>query len=68
MESYATLFWGILFGAIGGGYLVYGRKNRQGVALLSGILLCIVPYFVSGVVTLVIVGVALMALPFVVRY
>lgn len=68
MESYTTLLWGVLFSAIGTGYLIYGRKNRQALALLSGILLCLEPYFISGTLLLIFVGVALMALPYFVRY
>ncbi len=68
MESHATLLWGVLFGAIGSGYLLYGRKNRQAIALLSGLLLIVEPYFVTGTFLMVIIAVALMALPFFVRY
>jgi hypothetical protein len=63
-----TLMLGVLFGAVGMGYIVYGRKQRQGVALLSGIGLCVLPYVIPGAILLAIVGVVLMALPFWLRY
>lgn len=67
MGDSGSLIWGVLFGAIGLGFLVYGRRQRAVVPLLSGIGLCIVPYFVSSVFALVSIGALLIALPFFVR-
>jgi len=50
------------------GYFVYGKKQQRVVALLSGVLLCVFPYFVSNVILMVLVGFVLIALPFIVRY
>ena len=58
----------MLFGAIGAGYLVYGRKQRRGIALLSGLVLMVFPYFVSNVWLSLLIGAALMALPFFITY
>ena len=60
--------WGILFGSIGMGYLVYGRKQRRGIALLSGVVLCAFPYVVSNVYLMILIGIIVMALPYFVRY
>ena len=68
MESYGSLLWSVLYGSIGAGYLIYGRKNRRALALLSGILLIVVPYFISGTLPLIALGLLLMALPYFVRY
>lgn len=68
MESYASLFWGVLFGSIGTGYFIYGRKNRRSLAILSGLLLFVTPYIISGTLPLLALGLLLMALPYFVRY
>jgi membrane protein implicated in regulation of membrane protease activity len=57
-----------MFGSIGMGYIVYGRKQHKGIALLSGIVLCVFPYFVPNVFLLIIIGIVLMAFPFFFRY
>lgn len=63
----ASLLWGVLFGAIGMGYLAYAKRQRAPVALLSGIGLVVFTYFVSGTWTTLLVGTALMAVPFFIR-
>jgi hypothetical protein len=59
-----SLIIGIFTGAIGVGYFMYGKRQARFAPLIAGMLLCVYPYFVSGVVWLVVVGVALMAAPF----
>ena len=41
-----SLFLGVLFGSIGLGFFIYGRKQRKVVPLLCGLVLMIVPYFI----------------------
>ena len=67
MGSTAVLLWGMLFGSIGFGYFLYGKKQKAIVPLISGIALCVVPYFIANVYALLIVGAILMAIPFFVR-
>ena len=67
MGSTAVLLWGLLFGSIGFGFFLYGKKQKAIVPLITGIVLCVVPYFIANVYVLVIVGVILMAIPFFVR-
>jgi hypothetical protein len=67
MDSTAVLLWGLLFGSIGFGYFLYGKKQKAAVPLITGIVLCVVPYFIANVYALVMVGVVLMAIPFFVR-
>jgi len=62
MDSTALL-WSLLFGSIGIGYFIYGRKQSHVVARYSGIALMVYPYFVSSTVMLVIVGVVLLLVP-----
>ena len=63
----STLFWGVLFGAFGLGYFVYGKKQRAIVPLLCGIGLMALPYFVTGAWLLVALGVILAAVPYFIR-
>ncbi len=67
MNSSSALLWGVVFGAIGAGYFVYGKKQQRFVSLLSGVLLCVFPYFISNNVLMVLIGAVLIAAPFVVR-
>jgi hypothetical protein len=64
----STLLWGILYGSIGLGYFVYGKKQQRFIPLLSGIGLMVFPYFVSNVLISVAIGAVLMALPFFLQY
>jgi len=67
MEGTSQLVWGMVFGAIGLGFFVYGKKQKAIVPLTTGIALFIFPYFISNVYLLVIVGAVLVALPYFVR-
>ncbi|ODV11427.1 MAG: hypothetical protein ABT22_09510 [Thiobacillus sp. SCN 64-317] len=61
--STSSIFWGLLFGSIGLGYFLYGRKQQAIVPLLSGLALMVFPYFVSNAILLVAIGLALAVLP-----
>lgn len=61
------LLWGLLFGAVGLGFFVYGKRQRAVVPLVCGLALMIFPYFVANTILLVVVGVALIAAPYFVR-
>jgi hypothetical protein len=63
----ANLWWGMLFGAIGTGYCVYGKRQSAPIPLLCGIGLLVFPWFVSNAWIMVLVGAALMAIPRFVR-
>jgi hypothetical protein len=67
LGSTSQILWAMLFGSIGLGFFVYGKKQRAIVPLLTGIALFAYPYFMPNVYVLVIVGVALVALPYFVR-
>jgi len=62
-----SLLWGLLFGSIGLGFLIYGRKQRAVVPLACGLGLMIFPYFVSSTILMIVIGVALMAIPYFLR-
>lgn len=61
------IFTGLIFGSIGMGYIVYGRKQANMIALLAGVGLCIFPYFISSVWMLITFGTGLVLLPFMIR-
>ncbi|TAK04371.1 MAG: hypothetical protein EPO39_11675 [Candidatus Manganitrophaceae bacterium] len=63
----SSLIWGMLFGSIGLGFFVYGKRQRAIVPLLAGVALSVLPYFVSNVYLMVGVGIALVALPTFIR-
>lgn len=65
--SGAVIFWGLLFGSIGLGFFVYGRKQSSTVPLVTGLILMVFPYFVSNTFLLVAIGVVLVAAPYFVR-
>jgi hypothetical protein len=65
--STSLLLLGVLFGSVGLGYFLYGKKQRAIVPLVCGLVLMVVPYFISSVALLLAVGVALAALPYFVR-
>lgn len=61
------LVWGMLFGSIGFGFFIYGKKQSAIVPLLTGIVLFVFPYFISDVYLLVIVGLILISLPYFIK-
>ena len=63
-----SLMIGIFTGAIGAGYFMYGKRQAKFVPVIAGMLLCVYPYFVDGVLWLVLVGAALMAAPFLIDF
>jgi hypothetical protein len=64
MDYSATSLWGLLFGSIGLGYALYGRKQHRPLPFGCGLLLIAFPYFVVNTTALVAIGVALSALPY----
>jgi hypothetical protein len=57
----------LLFGSIGLGFFIYGKKQKAVVPLVCGLALILFPYFVSNVMLLVGIGVLLIALPYFLR-
>jgi hypothetical protein len=68
MEMEMTLLvWGFLFSTIGLGFFIYGKKQKALVPLCCGLTLMIFPYFVSSVLWMAVIGLGLIALPWLVR-
>ena len=67
MSSTSTLMWGMIFGSIGLGFFVYGKKQKAVIPLFSGLGLMVFPYFISNIFILVLSGIVLVALPYFIR-
>ena len=67
MDRGTILMVSVLFSSIGAGYFVYGKKQRQVVPLLTGLALCVYPYFLSNCYAIVVVGILLAAVPWFIR-
>lgn len=55
----------VIFSIFGIGYLSYGKKSNQLLMVICGIALMGYSYFVNGTVYIVLIGVGLIALPFI---
>ena len=58
------ILWGLVFGATGLGYIVYGRRQKALSPFLAGLALIFFPYFVSSTTVLLSLGLVLILLPF----
>jgi hypothetical protein len=58
-----TLVLGLLFGAIGTVYFIYGKRIHEPMFLVVGFALCIYPYFFSNVAVVLLIGALLAAIP-----
>jgi hypothetical protein len=67
MDSTSIMLWSVLFGGIGIGYFMYGKKQKAIVPLCSGLALLVFPYFISGLTMLLIVGVILVVIPYFIK-
>ena len=67
MDSTAIMLWSVLFGGIGIGYFIYGRKQKAIVPFCTGLALFVFPYFMTSVTMLFIVGVILVAIPYYIK-
>jgi len=61
------LFFDIVFGAIGSGYLLYAKREFSAAFAVSGFLLIVYPYFLSNAWAELVVGAVLVAAPFLIR-
>ena len=62
-----TLFFGLLFGAVGSGYLLYAKKQYDGLFAIVGFALIIFPYFVDSAAATFVIGALLCVAPFAIR-
>jgi hypothetical protein len=62
-----NLMLSLLFGCVGMGFLMYGKKAGHLAPMGAGVALMVCPYFISNVIVLLIVCLILTAAPFFVR-
>jgi hypothetical protein len=65
--STAALLWSLVFGSIGFGFFLYGKKQHAVVPLVCGLGLMTLPYVVSNLLLLITLGVTFIILPYFVR-
>jgi hypothetical protein len=61
MFNTSTLFASLIWGSIGLGFAIYGKKQRTVVPLVGGILLIGISYLISSALLMSLVGVVLVA-------
>ena len=67
MSTTSSLMLGVVFGSVGLGYFIYGKKQGAIIPLVSGIGLMVFPYFVTNLYLFLLAGIALMVLPYFIR-
>ncbi|MDQ1329884.1 MAG: hypothetical protein QG578_146 [Thermodesulfobacteriota bacterium] len=67
MFSATNLIAGIITGAFGLGYYVYGKKQSRMIFMFTGIALMVYPYLFANSTLLIVIGLILILLPFVFR-
>ncbi|MCI2283110.1 hypothetical protein L3081_06495 [Colwellia sp. MSW7] len=67
MDSASIMVWSVLFGGIGIGYFMYGKKQKAIVPFCTGLALFVYPYFMPNVTLLLAVGVVLVAIPYFIK-
>lgn len=63
MSEPTSLIIGLIFGSIGVGYCIYGKKQSHLVAFLAGIFLIGLPYAIDNNAALIIASLIIMLLP-----
>ena len=67
MMETSTIIWGLVFGSIGLGFFIYGKKQSAIIPLLCGIGLMLIPYLIGNIYLLIFAGIVLLVLPYFIR-
>lgn len=67
MDTTSTIIWGVIFGSIGFGFFVYGKKQKAFIPLFCGVGLMVIPYLIAKVYILILCGIVLAVLPYFIR-
>jgi hypothetical protein len=62
------LFIGLMASVFGMAYFMYGKRQARFSAMISGVLLCIYPYFFDSVLWLCVIGAMLLTAPFLIDF
>ncbi|MBI3594095.1 MAG: hypothetical protein HY200_03995 [Nitrospirae bacterium] len=63
MDFGTTLIFSMIFGTIGVGYFIYGKRQGKMTPLWVGVALNVFPFLVSNIYEMVIIGIILSGLP-----
>ena len=67
MGTETLLLWGLVFGSVGLGYFIYGRRQEKLIPKYSGIALMFFPYLVPNIYWLIGIGAGLLTLSYPLR-
>ncbi|MCJ8311604.1 MAG: hypothetical protein HRU38_02720 [Saccharospirillaceae bacterium] len=67
METIPFMFLSVLFGGVGFGYFIYGKKQKKLIPFCVGIALFVLPYLFASVLLLIIAAVILMIIPYFIK-
>jgi hypothetical protein len=59
--SSSSIFANIVVSTVGFGFFLYGKKQRRVPQLVTGVVLMVYPYFVSGAALMLAIGAAVVA-------
>lgn len=62
-----TMLFSVIFGSIGVGYFIYGKKQQKPIPLIVGVALCVAPYAVSDPYMMAALGTALTLIPWFIK-
>jgi hypothetical protein len=68
MTDPSMLLCSVLFGGIGIGYFMYGKKQKAPVPLFTGLALFVFPYFMPNLTLLLLAGVILVTIPYFIKF
>jgi hypothetical protein len=63
-----NLFFSVIAGAVGAAYILYGMRQKKLATVVAGVGLSVYPFFVESGLWLGVIGVVLMAVPFVIEF
>jgi hypothetical protein len=64
----SLLFIAMIISTVGVGYMMYGRRQARFTPVIAGVVLCLYPYFVDDWLWLTVIGVPLLAAPFLIDF
>jgi hypothetical protein len=67
MNDSSIMLWSILFSGVGIGYFIYGKTQKAPIPLFTGVVLFVFPYLMPNVTLLIVVGLALVAIPYFIK-
>ena len=65
MQDSYLLLWGGIFSLVGLIFFLYGKNKKKDLLFYTGVSLFIYPYFISNVLTMILVGIFLMSYPYI---